>query len=103
MTRASTCMRKAIGSIVFLLVALLVPDTWAQSKYRVLHTFDGSGGEERPVAGLVMDATGNLYGTTSGNFNDIPGTVFKLTPEPDGNWRESILYTFCSATGCADG
>jgi len=65
---------------------------------------DGSG----PVAGLIMDAAGNLYGTTfrGGNGADIfgNGVVFELTPDPTGTvWTETVLYSFCSQTNCADG
>jgi uncharacterized repeat protein (TIGR03803 family) len=51
------------------------------SKETVLHSFaarptDGSG----PLAGLIRDASGNLYGTTlNGGIHGL-GTVFKLIP-----------------------
>jgi uncharacterized repeat protein (TIGR03803 family) len=61
---------------------------------------------ELPMAGLVFDQKGSLYGTTvyggSGNRNDCVwgcGVVFKLTPEG----KETVLYSFCSQTGCTDG
>jgi uncharacterized repeat protein (TIGR03803 family) len=59
---------------------------------------DGSG----PFAGLVMDTTGNLYGTTaSGAANNPYGAVFKLTPPSlsEGNWSESILWNFDGTDG----
>ena len=50
-----------------------------------------------PAAAPIMDAAGNLYGTTAGN-------VFKLVPNKDGSgWTETVLYRFCSQTNCADG
>lgn len=59
-----------------------------------------------PVASLTRDAAGNLYGTTQngGNGNTVCigegcGTVFKL--EPNGHY--TVLYKFCSVTGCTDG
>lgn len=38
-----------------------------------------------PAAGLIFDAAGNLYGTTSGGgaYGDF-GTVFELTPTAGG-------------------
>ena len=54
-------------------------------------------------ASLIFDQAGNLYGTTfeGGALNQ--GTVFKLTPNADGRWRESVLHSFCSRTNCGDG
>jgi uncharacterized repeat protein (TIGR03803 family) len=60
----------------------------------VLHSFHLSGGDGAdPEAGLIMDKSGNLYGTTSdggGYCKEGCGTAFKLTP----GGTESILYTF---------
>jgi uncharacterized repeat protein (TIGR03803 family) len=46
-----------------------------------------------------MDGAGNLYGTTSAGGGTFGGVVFKLAP--DGT--ETVLYSFCSQSGCADG
>ena len=52
----------------------------------VLHSFAGELDGANPYAGLIMDASGNLYGTTSNGGNGTQchatgcGTVFKLTP-----------------------
>jgi hypothetical protein len=66
-------------------------------KYRVLHRFaafpdDG----QLPFAGVTVDSKGNIYGTTlySGTSS---GTVFELSPQPDGSWKETILYNFPNA------
>ncbi|MBV8888482.1 MAG: VCBS repeat-containing protein [Alphaproteobacteria bacterium] len=65
----------------------------------------------RPNGALVMDAAGNLYGTTfSGGIQNTSnlcgvnrcGVVFELTPNGTG-WTETVLYRFCSQTNCADG
>ncbi len=56
----------------------------------------------QPTSNLIMDADGNLYGTTSYGGAQAQGTVFKL--EPGGTL--TVLYTFCSVGGinvCADG
>ena len=52
----------------------------ATSKETVLKTFTDTGDGANPLAGLVQDSAGNLYGTTSGRNGDGNGTVFKLTP-----------------------
>ncbi len=70
----------------------LAPDsdgTWTES---TLYDFTGKDGSY-PRAGLILDAIGNLYGTTLGGAAGY-GVVFKLTPHPDGKWTESVLHTF---------
>jgi uncharacterized repeat protein (TIGR03803 family) len=75
----------------------------APHKETVLHSFTGSGGDgEYPLAGLVRDAAGNLYGTTAnggvyggacGGFGC--GTVFKV----NSAGKEIVLHCF---TGSPD-
>lgn len=73
-----------------------------------IHEFKGGSDGEVPVAGLVVDAAGNLYGTTweGGGHKNTQcgtfgcGTVFELTPNKDGTWSEDILHGF---TGGKDG
>jgi uncharacterized repeat protein (TIGR03803 family) len=47
-----------------------------------LLSFNGSNGRE-PVAGLVFDSAGNLYGTTEYGGDSDKGTVFELSPVPE--------------------
>ncbi len=55
-----------------------------------------------PQAGLVLDARGNLFGTTAyggsgsqctGNVGAC-GTVFELSPTAGGSWTEKIIHNF---------
>jgi uncharacterized repeat protein (TIGR03803 family) len=72
-------------------------DAWA---YRVLYVFGSSGSSEgTPNTDLTWDSAGNLYGTTSAEFGTINGEVFELSPQPNGNWKESVLYTFPAPNG----
>jgi len=52
-----------------------------------------------PTSGLIQDAAGNLYGTTDNGGANNSGAVFKI----DSTGHETVLYSFCSATGCRDG
>ena len=56
----------------------------------VLHTFAGGADGEGPVAGLVQDSSGNLYGTTAGGGAHNYGTVFKI----DASGNETVLFNF---------
>jgi uncharacterized repeat protein (TIGR03803 family) len=97
----------ALGAVL-LTVAIgpaTTPSAWAQSNYQMLHKFsrvDGSKGVE-PIAGVILDHAGNLYGTTWMGGGKGLGTVFELTHNSDGSWSESVPYHFCSLTGCSDG
>jgi len=80
---------------------------WTES---VLYVFKGNteGDGATPEGGLVIDAAGNLYGTTAyggtGNCKLLGilygcGTVYELSPpaETGGAWTEIILYSFPTA------
>jgi uncharacterized repeat protein (TIGR03803 family) len=47
-----------------------------------------------PLAGLILDAKGNLYGTASGGGLVGDGTVFRLRPVGDQSWECAVLYDF---------
>jgi len=56
-----------------------------------------------PTGGVVFDRAGNLYGTThtGGIYPYYWGVVFKLAPNPDGTWTETVLHDFPSYPGDA--
>jgi uncharacterized repeat protein (TIGR03803 family) len=70
---------------------------------RTLWSFGRFGDGRKPAAGLIADASGGLYGTTSlGGTSERCvassivygcGTVFKLTPKGSG-YTESVLWRF---------
>jgi uncharacterized repeat protein (TIGR03803 family) len=65
--------------------------TWTSS---ILYSFNNNGIDGYdPIAGLVFDPSGNLYGTTYGGGTSSLGTVFELTP-PNGVWTETVLHSF---------
>ena len=63
---------------------------------RVLYSFQGKADGSGPISTLAFDNTGNLYGTTSegGAPGCSCGTIFKLAPAGNGNWRGSVAYQF---------
>jgi uncharacterized repeat protein (TIGR03803 family) len=89
----------------------LSPRKGGKWKEKVLYSFcsqaNCSDGAWPVFEPLIMDSSGNLYGTTiSGGANPSCGaqgcgTVFKLAP----NGAESVLYNFCSNgyPACTDG
>ncbi|QAU23136.1 DUF3466 family protein [Dyella sp. M7H15-1] len=66
----------------------------------VLYAFTGGSDGSAPIAGLIQDASGNLYSTTVFGGAYGQGTVFKLTPNGFGGYTENVLYAF---TGGNDG
>jgi len=59
---------------------------------QILHSFSGTDGAN--PFGLVFDATGNLYGTTSTGGSYEEGVAFELSPNSGGGWNESTIYNF---------
>jgi len=68
-------------------------------KETVLYSFTGGSDGGIPMAGVIRDAEGNLYGTTYGGGAYGPGTVFKLSKTR----KETVLYSFCPTYNCPDG
>jgi uncharacterized repeat protein (TIGR03803 family) len=61
----------------------------------ILHSFNNDGTDGfAPYSTVILDASGNVYGTTSegGPYNQ--GTVYELSPSGGGAWTETILYSF---------
>lgn len=79
----------------------LSPNKGAGWTEKVLHNFTGGSDGNIPEGGVILDAAGNLYGTTNGivgNCTHTPyvdcGTVFELTPHLGGGWTNRVLHTF---------
>ncbi len=71
---------------------------WAQTS---IYAFKGGTDGANPTSAVVFDKDGNLYGTTAVGgigpcvIEGIPGcgTVFKLTPRPNGQWKKTLIYS----------
>lgn len=62
------------------LAGLLLVGTGGQAQtFTVLHKFHNSGDGAFPYDALLLDASGNLYGTTAGGGSFAYGTVFEIT------------------------
>jgi uncharacterized repeat protein (TIGR03803 family) len=103
-SKARGCMRAA--SAVLGLASMMVPailataSAQAQSRhYKVLYSFGGTNGDGAfPVAGLIQDAAGNLYGTTQfGGYGY--GTVFVV----NRSGQEKVLHSFGGTNGDGTG
>ncbi|MGA2369618.1 MAG: choice-of-anchor tandem repeat GloVer-containing protein [Candidatus Korobacteraceae bacterium] len=82
-------------------LTLIAGGGWTE---QVLYSFgNGTGDGTAPIAGLIFDAAGSLYGTTvsGGTYTcfggDECGTVFELTPTAGGGWTEQVLHNFTGA------
>jgi uncharacterized repeat protein (TIGR03803 family) len=76
----------ALATVMTLTLAAACP-VFAQTEV-VLHSFTGQDGS-LPGERLTLDSSGNLYGSTVGNFPSV-GSIFRLTPS--GTLK--VLYTF---------
>ena len=78
---------------------------WSES---VLHSFNHNDGADL-LDSLVLDAGGNLYGTTfvGGHTKQCPnqgghsgcGVIFKLARGANGRWTETVLHKFSNTGG----
>jgi uncharacterized repeat protein (TIGR03803 family) len=95
----TNCGSNGCGTVFKL--ALNSDGSWTES---ILYSFTGGEDGSAPYYGsLTFDGAGNLYGTTYGGGVQSRGTVFKLAANSDGSWTESLLYSFCDLTNCVDG
>jgi uncharacterized repeat protein (TIGR03803 family) len=66
-------------------------------KQKVLYSFSGGADGGQPNASLILDAAGNLYGTTIGGGAYGHGTIFKFSR----TGKETVLYSFAGGTDAA--
>lgn len=76
------------------IVFKLNPAGFGERDLKVLYSFRGQPDGSFPYGALLFDEAGNIYGTTYyGGVNGI-GSVYKLSPQPAGEWTEEVLYSF---------
>lgn len=74
------------------------------SEFDVLHAFGGGADGEQPLAPVVFDEDGALYGVTAsgggGSCFGGCGTAFRVAMDEGGIWRKATIHSF---SGGADG
>jgi uncharacterized repeat protein (TIGR03803 family) len=82
--------RCTLRSLVFAVLMMAMAGLSAEAqKFSVVYKFDITHGQT-PQAGLVRDASGNLYGTTASGGSASSGVVFKIGPKG----KVTVLHTF---------
>jgi hypothetical protein len=103
---STACVPTDCGTVFQLAPPVKSGDPWTET---VIYVFKGNsvGDGNTPAGGLVIDGSGNLYGTTAygGTGRCVLlgtpvgcGTVFELSPptQKGGAWTETVLHSFRS-------
>jgi uncharacterized repeat protein (TIGR03803 family) len=80
---------------ILLLTATLVAQTASPKSFSLLYQFKSGRDGSSPYSSLILDAEGNLYGTTMIDGAYSYGTVFKITPQG----KETVLHSFKGTGG----
>jgi uncharacterized repeat protein (TIGR03803 family) len=71
-------------------------DGWTEE---VLYSFPRGKNGATPVAGIVLDAVGNIYGTTELGGSRDRGTVFELATLDNLHYQHTVLWTLAGTDG----
>lgn len=63
--------------------------SWTQT---LLHAFGGLSDGSYPNGGLIMDRFGNLFGTTCLGGPSGAGIVYRLSPQSNGQYTETLIF-----------
>jgi len=79
----------------------LTPSSGGYWNENILYRFQGGSDGRYPVAGVIFDSAGNLYGATSAGGGNGGGTIFELSAS--NGWRFNLLYSLSSSNPYTDG
>lgn len=87
-------MTYRVCGMTFVVVLLLATLGQAQ-KFKDIYSFTGATDGANPWAAVLVDAAGNIYGTTVQGGSAGYGTVFKV----DSGGKETVLHSFVGSDG----
>lgn len=91
----TTKLRINLFALAIMLSAITIPLAHAQT-FSLLHSFSGGSSDgSTPLAGVVLDSSGNLYGTTEYGGSSNAGVVFKTT----SSGTTTVLHSFTGGSG----
>jgi hypothetical protein len=99
--RKNNFFRPACKLTLLIIAMSLGTAAWGSEKVIFDFTEKNNAGTD-PETSVIADGAGNLYGTTFFASGKYKGVVYKLTPNSNGSWTESVLYTFDGGADEAD-
>ncbi len=92
--------RGTLHLVFVVALAVLVARVGAAQTYETIYSFKGSPDGSDPMGGLVIAASGALFGTTFAGGTSGQGTVYELTYAKGTGWKGTVLHNF---SGSPDG
>jgi hypothetical protein len=90
--------RSGFGTVFQLSPPAVSGDPWSLS---TLYKFTGGTDGGDPAAGVTVDASGNLFGTTATWGANVNGTVFEVSPSA-GGWTFNVIRAFDDSVDGSD-
>lgn len=87
-------MNRRLNFACLLAVMLVLVGGLVAQNDQTVYSFTGGLDGGNPLSGLTIDASGNLYGTTQVGGAHDSGVVYELSPDENGIWKQSVLYSF---------